>query len=32
MTNEEALGDGFKAIETDGDIFDAPGDSILIRE
>jgi hypothetical protein len=35
MTNEEAskaLVEGFKVIETDGDIFDAPKDSVLIRE
>ena len=35
MTNEEAgkaLVDEFKVIETDGDIFDAPKDSVLIRE
>jgi hypothetical protein len=35
MTNEEtskALGEGFKVIETDGDIFDAPKGSVLIRE
>ena len=35
MTNEEAGGvlvEGFKVIEADGDIFDAPKDSVLIRE
>jgi hypothetical protein len=35
MTNDEAskaLIEGFKVIETNGDIFDAPEDSVLIRE
>jgi hypothetical protein len=35
MTNEEAskaLVEGFEVIETDGDIFDAPKGSVLIRE
>jgi hypothetical protein len=35
MSNEEAskaLVEGFKVIGTDGDIFDAPKGSVLIRE